>query len=172
MLILCNLLGIVAGLMGIAMFKQSDRGKICLWGVLMSVTYIIAFLCIGAYSGVITSVGSLAQNILVWKKKYTIPLAILILAIVFAVSIYNFKSWLDFLAPVGNIFTTMGYFILQKGKIGSRRVLAITASVFWLNYYISVLNIMSAVFEVIYLVISFTKVRGELKLQSRAGESV
>lgn len=169
-LILSNILGLVASLVGIYYFKQTDKRKICIASIVMSTIQIVAMSLIGAFASIATITINILRGILTYKNKLTKTNAIILLLIPYTFVILNFNSVFDLLPPIGSTLNMIGFFLIQKNKMAERRVLSLIASVAWTTYYFFVLNITSGLFEISYILVGITALKRELAVQKQIKE--
>lgn len=158
MIILGNILGFIASLIGIGYFKSNNKNKICVFSILMCLVQVASMFVLGAYNGLVIVSCNIFRALLTrfdeWDKYWIWLFTCTIISFTF----HFYKSPLDFLSVVGAVINNIGFLLMQKGKLKTFRWLRFCANIMWTSYYGYILNFASMTFEIVYTVINLREI--------------
>lgn len=154
MVVLGNILGFIANIIGFGYFKSNNKNRICIFSILMCLFQIASMLVLSAYSGLVVVTCNIFRALLTRFNKWGKYWIIFFTFIIICFTIYFYKSPLDFLSVIGAIVNNIGFFLMQKGRLTSFRWMRFSANLMWVLYYCYIINFVSMVFEIIYTIIN------------------
>lgn len=158
MIIISNILGFIASVIGIGYIRSNNKNKICVLSMLMYLFKVASMFIINAYSGLIVAICNIFRALLTRYDKWNKYWIVLFMSIMFVFTIYFYKSPLDFLSIIGVFINNIGFLFMQKGKLKVFRWLRFCANLMWIGYYGYILNFASMIFEIIYTITNLREI--------------
>ncbi len=136
-------------------FLTRNKKNILLLNILNSVFYLLSYLFLAGYSGVIVNAISIVRGITffivgeLYQKKEYYSLTFFVVATI-ALSIVFYRSWVDILPMIAGVSFT--YAIWQK-NVEVYRWIVVIGSVLWITYNVLIFSIVGMIGEVACLVV-------------------
>ena len=136
-------------------FLTRNKKNILLLNILNSVFYLLSYLFLAGYSGVIVNVISIVRGITffivgeLYQKKEYYSLTFFVVATI-ALSIVFYRSWVDILPMIAGVSFT--YAIWQK-NVEVYRWIVVIGSVLWITYNVLIFSIVGMIGEAACLVV-------------------
>ena len=136
-------------------FLTRNKKNILLLNILNSVFYLLSYLFLAGYSGVIVNAISIVRGITffivgeLYQKKEYYSLTFFVVATI-TLSIVFYRSWIDILPMIAGVSFT--YAIWQK-NVEVYRWIVVIGSVLWITYNVLIFSIVGMIGEVACLVV-------------------
>ena len=136
-------------------FLTRNKKNILLLNILNSVFYLLSYLFLAGYSGVIVNAISIVRGITffivgeLYQKKEYYSLTFFVVATI-ALSIVFYRSWVDILPMIAGVSFT--YAIWQK-NVEVYRWIVVVGSVLWITYNVLIFSIVGMIGEAACLVV-------------------
>lgn len=136
-------------------FLTRNKKNILLLNILNSVFYLLSYLFLAGYSGVIVNAIGIVRGITffivgeLYQKKEYYSLTFFVVATI-ALSIVFYRSWVDILPMIAGVSFT--YAIWQK-NVEVYRWIVVIGSVLWITYNVLIFSIVGMIGEVACLVV-------------------
>lgn len=156
--IIGNILGFIASVIGIGYFKTNNKNKVCVFSIMMCLFQIASMFVLGAYGGLVIVICNIFRALLTRFDKWNKYWIILFTTVMAGFTIYFYKSPLDFLSLIGVVINNIGFLLMQKGKLKAFRWMRFSANLMWTAYYGYISNFASMIFEIIYTIINLREI--------------
>jgi hypothetical protein len=156
--IIGNILGFIASIVGLGYFKSNNKDKVCIFSIIMCSFQIASMFVLGAFSGLVVVTCNILRAILTRLDKWNKYYILLFTCIITGFTIYFYKTPLDFLSVIGASLNNIGFLLMQKGKIKPFRWLRFCGNIMWVSYYGYILNFASMTFEIAYTIINLREI--------------
>ena len=162
--LIANITAFIASLILIYTGYLKDKKQILLFQIIQFILFIISYLLLGAFTGVILNFLGIIRNTLSYFKKLSKPFIFIlsILSIIFTIK-YNTFGLIGLLPLIGVILYTC---FMNTENIIKFKLLIINALVLSTIYDIVVMSYSSAVFNIITIILSINaiyKIKTNLK---------
>ena len=162
--LIANIIAFIASLILIYTGYLKDKKQILLFQIIQFILFIISYLLLGAFTGVILNFLGIIRNTLSYFKKLSKPFIFIlsILSIIFTIK-YNTFGLIGLLPLIGVILYTC---FMNTENIIKFKLLIINALVLSTIYDIVVMSYSSAVFNIITIILSINaiyKIKTNLK---------
>ena len=162
--LIANIIAFIASLILIYTGYLKDKKQILLFQIIQFILFIISYLLLGAFTGVILNFLGIIRNTLSYFKKLSKPFIFIlsILSIIFTIK-YNTFGLIGLLPLIGVILYTC---FMNTENIIKFKLLIINALVLSTIYDIVVMSYSSAIFNIITIILSINaiyKIKTNLK---------
>lgn len=157
-IIVGNILGFVASIIGVGYFKSNNKNKICMFSILMCLFQIASMFVLGAYSGLVVVACNILRALLTRFDKWNKCWIFIFTCTIIGFTLYFYKSPLDFLSVIGVTINNIGFLLMQKGKLKTFRWMRFSANLMWISYFGYISNFASMLFEITYTIINLREI--------------
>ena len=155
MIIFAQIIGILAVITFLLSYQQEKRKNIIMWNVTSRILYILQYLILGAFEGVVLDVLGSVSSVVAQKKDSKIikkNLKFFIIGInllILIAGLFLYKNIFSLFPIVGVILHTSAFWITEEKSI--RRV-SFIGSPFWLVYNLANLAYGSAIGDILSMI--------------------